>query len=64
MSKAVFCIAQSTEQAELIVSNLKEAGFLNNDISVLFPDKESTRDFAHEKHTKALKAPLSVAQWA
>jgi hypothetical protein len=53
MSKAVFCIAKSTEQAELIVSNLKNAGFLNNDISVLFPDKGSTRDFAHEMHTKA-----------
>jgi hypothetical protein len=53
MSKAVFCIAKSTEQAELIVRSLKEAGFLNNDISVLFPDKNSTRDFAHEKHTKA-----------
>ena len=53
MSKAVFCIAKSTEQAELIVSNLKTAKFSNNDISVLFPDKGSTRDFAHEKHTKA-----------
>jgi hypothetical protein len=53
MTKAVFCIAKSTEQAELIVSNLKNAGFSNNDISVLFPDKNSTRDFAHEKHTKA-----------
>jgi len=53
MSKAVFCIAKSTEQAELIVSDLKTAGFSSNDISVLFPDKNSTRDFAHEKHTKA-----------
>src|SRR5438477_569772 len=25
----------------------------NNDISVLFPDKAGTRDFAHEQHTKA-----------
>ncbi len=53
MTKAVFCIAQSTEQAEHIVSNLKTAGFSSNDISVLFPDKNSTRDFAYEKHTKA-----------
>jgi len=53
MSKAVFCIAKSTEQAELIVSDLKTAGFSSNDISVLFPDKNSSRDFAHEKHTKA-----------
>ena len=53
MSKAVFCIAKSTEQAEHIVSGLKAAGFSNNDISVLFPDKNTTKDFAHEKHTKA-----------
>lgn len=53
MSKAVFCIAKSTEQAEYIVSGLKDAGFSNNDISVLFPDKTTTKDFAHEKHTKA-----------
>jgi hypothetical protein len=53
MSKAVFCIAKSTEQAELIVSNLKAANFSNNDISVLFSDKNSTRYFAYEKHTKA-----------
>jgi hypothetical protein len=53
MSKAVFCIAQTTEQAEHIVGSLKSAGFSNNDISVLFPDKNTTKDFAHEKHTKA-----------
>jgi hypothetical protein len=53
MTKSVFCIAQSNQQTELIVSNLKTAGISNNDISVLFPDKDSTRDFAHEKHTKA-----------
>lgn len=54
MSKqAVFCIAKSQEQAEKIVSEMKNAGFGNNDISVLFPDKTGTRDFAHEHHTKA-----------
>jgi hypothetical protein len=53
MTKAVFCIAQNVEQTESIVSNLKTAGFSNNDISVLFPDKTTTKDFAHEKHTKA-----------
>jgi hypothetical protein len=39
--------------ADNIVSRLRDAGFSNNDISVLFPDKGSTRDFAHEKNTKA-----------
>ena len=53
MKKAVFCIAQSIEQAETIVDRLKTAGFSNNDISVLLPDKSGTQDFAYEKHTKA-----------
>src|SRR5580700_9269878 len=51
--KSVFCIATSRGQADLIVGQLKDANFSNNDISVLFPDKNTTRDFAHEKNTKA-----------
>ena len=53
MTKAVFCIAQNLEQTESIVNSLHTAGFSTNDISVLFPDKSTTKDFAHEKHTKA-----------
>ncbi len=53
MAKAVFCIATSEFQAESIVHELKVAGFSDNDISVLFPDKTGTKDFAHEHHTKA-----------
>src|SRR5580765_2341094 len=54
MSKtSVFCIATSRSQAEQIVERLRFARFSNNDISVLFPDKGTTRDFAHEKNTKA-----------
>lgn len=51
--KAVFCVANSLDQAEAIVSLLNKTEFFKNDISVLFPDKESTRNFAHEKNTKA-----------
>ena len=51
--KAVFGIAKSVVQAEQIANGLKAAGFSGDDISVLFPDKEGTRDFAHEQHTKA-----------
>lgn len=51
--KSVFCIVNSRPQAEQIVNSLKAAGFFNNDISVLFPDQTTTRDFAHEKNTKA-----------
>jgi len=35
------------------VETLKDAGFRNTDISVLFPDNQGTKDFAHEKGTKA-----------
>jgi hypothetical protein len=51
--KSVFCISTSRAQADRIVDQLKNANFSNNDISVLFPDKDTTRDFAHEKNTKA-----------
>ena len=53
MAKAVFCIATNYPQAERIVENLKNARFSNNDISVLFPSTQGTKDFAHEKNTKA-----------
>ena len=54
MSKtAIYGITHTREQAELIVERLKADNFSNNDISVLFADKMGTRDFAHEKHTKA-----------
>jgi len=54
MSKtSVLCLAKNEPQAILIVEQLKAANFSNNDISVLLPDKSSTKDFAHEQHTKA-----------
>jgi hypothetical protein len=52
-NKAVFGIAKSEGQAIAIANNLKAAGFSDNDVSVLFPDKQGTKDFAHEQHTKA-----------
>ena len=53
MSKAVFCLVSSESKANAIVTRLQELNFSSNDISVLFPDKSGTRDFAHEKNTKA-----------
>jgi uncharacterized membrane protein len=53
MSKAVFCIVRSESQAERIVDDLRRVGFSPDDVSVLFPDRRGTRDFAHEKNTKA-----------
>lgn len=51
--KSIYAIAISEAQANQILDSLISAGFSTNDISVLFPDKESTHQFAHENHTKA-----------
>ena len=59
--KSVFCIATSRPQADRIVDQLRSANFSNNDISVLFPDKGTTRDFAHEKNTKAPEGAVAGA---
>src|SRR6266851_9496417 len=53
MKKAVFGIVKTEIQAINIANQLQAAGFSPNDISVLFPDRTGTRDFAHEQHTKA-----------
>jgi hypothetical protein len=59
--KSVFCIAKNESQACNIVGNLQSAGFSNNDISVLLPDTASTREFAHEKGTKAPEGAVTGA---
>jgi hypothetical protein len=51
--KSVFCISDSEAQASELINQLKLAGFANDDISALLPDKTGSRDFAHERHTKA-----------
>jgi hypothetical protein len=53
MADAVFCIADNEAQAFRIAEELREAGFDRNDVSVLLPDRGGTKDFGHEKHTKA-----------
>src|SRR5580658_7915729 len=50
---AVFGIYKSSLQAELSVDRLLSAGFANDDISVLLPDNDSSKEFAHKKDTKA-----------
>lgn len=59
--KSVFCIATSRDQADRIVDQLKTANFSNNDISALFADKGTNRDFAHEKNTKAPEGAVTGA---
>ncbi len=43
------------------MDQLKQATFSNDDISVLFPDKSTTKDFAHEKNTKAPEGAVAGA---
>jgi len=56
---AVFGIYPDQLTAEDAVDNLKDTGFRSTDISVLFPDNQGTKDFAHEKHTKAPEAAVA-----
>jgi uncharacterized membrane protein len=49
----VIGVVKTPAQAEVVVRKLISASFAHNDISVLFPGKEATERFAHEKHTKA-----------
>jgi hypothetical protein len=50
---AVFGIYKTVSDAELAVDRITRAGFSSNDISVLLPDRQSSKEFAHEKNTKA-----------
>jgi tetrahydromethanopterin S-methyltransferase subunit C len=50
---AVFGIYATAGTAESAVDHLLVRGFSNSAISVLLPDNDSTRAFAHEKSTKA-----------
>jgi hypothetical protein len=50
---AVFGIYPAYASVENAVDALRAAGFRSTDISVLFPENVGTKDFAHEKGTKA-----------
>jgi hypothetical protein len=50
---AAFGIYRDRVAVETAVDMLRNAGFRNTDISVLFPHNEGTKDFAAEKNTKA-----------
>jgi len=50
---AAFGIYRTRADAERGVDILIENGFRNEDISVLLPENAGTKDFAHEKNTKA-----------
>jgi hypothetical protein len=50
---AVFGIYRDRAQVEQAVDALLAEDFRAEDVSVLMPDNIGTKDFAHEKHTKA-----------
>src|ERR1700692_3524192 len=50
---AVFGIYRDRTSVENAVDVLRRENFRNTDISVLFPENQGTKDFAHEKNTKA-----------
>jgi hypothetical protein len=50
---AVFGIYHGIDQAEESVDRLLASGFSNDDISVLLPDNEGSKEFAHKRDTKA-----------
>ena len=50
--RAVLGIYPNYSSVEYAVEVLKEAGFRNSDISVLFPERAGSKDFAHDKGTR------------
>lgn len=52
-NNSVFGIYPDRRSVEEAVEALRAAGFRGTDISVLFQENEGTKDFAHEKNTKA-----------
>ena len=58
---AVFGLYRDEAQLSQVVDALKAAGYRNTDISVLFPDKRGTKNFAHEKNTKAPEGTVAGA---
>ncbi len=61
MATAIYCIAKTSNQADQIVTSLRGSGVLDRDISVLFPDTQGTKEFAHEHSTKAPEGAVTGA---
>lgn len=58
---AVFGIYRTRAEAEQGVDALIGSSFRAEDISVLLPENMGTKDFAHEKHTKAPEGTVTGA---
>src|SRR5215831_17789232 len=61
---AAFGIYSNRAGVENAVDRFKAEGYRNTDISVLFPENVGTKDFAHEKHTKAQGATTGAGTGA
>lgn len=61
MTNSVLGIVPDAVHAERILGDLRSSGFVSEDVSVLFPDRTGTRDFAHEHHTKAPEGAVTGA---
>ena len=61
MKQSVIGLVHTRVEAENLVTALKTVGFVDNEISVLFPDKEGSKDFAHDNSTKAPEGAVAGA---
>lgn len=62
MSKqSVLGIVKSPDQAHQVLRELKLLGFSADDVSILFPDQGGSRDFVHERQTKAPEGAVTGA---
>lgn len=58
---SVFGIYPDHEAVANGVETLKNSGFRNTDISVLYPENTGSKDLGHEKHTKAPEGAVAGA---
>ena len=54
----VFGLFDARSELEAAIDGLRTEGFRESDISALLPDVQSTKEVAHEKHTKAPEGAL------
>ena len=60
-NKVVYGLFETRAALETAVNRLKAEGFLHSDISALLPTVEGSREFAHQKDTKAPEAASAGA---
>jgi len=56
---AVYGVYTDRKDVEKAVERLRDGGFVSSDISVVFPDRDLSKEFALEKNTKAPEGALA-----